>query len=297
MRLIPDRAGRLRRRLIVLAPDRRHTTCFPQSTADASLHQRLLADAQKLRGRIYLADGAIQSSQLSADGRHVQSADEKSWHLLMLDERGRVAACTRYMAHSNNVTFPELMVSSSPIAQSEAWGRSFRGAIEAELALARKRRCSFAEVGGWVTSEALRGTTEAVRMILTAYGLARSLGGTLGVSTVTTRHSSSSILRRIGLGSLLSRGAEMPPYFDPHYNCEMEVLRFDSERPNPRYQSWINECQTYLATAPVICARAGERSLEQIRVAILERFQHTDQTSDVGASLAEPDWERSTGVA
>ena len=297
MRLIPGKAGRLRRKLVVLAPDRRHTTCFPQSTADVSLHQRLLADAQRLRGRIYLEDGAIQPSQLSADGRHVQAADEKGWHLLTLDERGRVAACTRYMPHCNNVTFSELMVSSSPLAQSETWGASFRGSIEAELALARKRRCSFAEVGGWVTSEALRGTTEAIRMILSAYGLARSLGGTLGVSTVTTRHNSSSMLRRIGLGSLLSRGAELPPYFDPHYNCEMEILRFDSERPNPRYQSWIDECQTYLATAPVICAKAGERSLEQIRVAIRERFQHTGQTSNVESSSIEPVWERSTGVA
>jgi hypothetical protein len=297
VRLIPGKAGRLRRKLVVLAPDRRHTTCFPQSTADVSLHQRLLADAQRLRGRIYLEDGAIQPSQLSADGRHVQAADEKGWHLLTLDERGRVAACTRYMPHCNNVTFSELMVSSSPLAQSETWGASFRGAIEAELALARKRRCSFAEVGGWVTSEALRGTTEAIRMILSAYGLARSLGGTLGVSTVTTRHNSSSMLRRIGLGSLLSRGAELPPYFDPHYNCEMEILRFDSERPNPRYQSWIDECQTYLATAPVICAKAGERSLEQIRVAIRERFQHTGQTSNVESSSIEPVWERSTGVA
>ena len=297
MRLIPGRASRLRRRLILLAPDRRQTSCFAQSTADVSLHQRLLADAQRLRGRVYLADGAIQPSQLCSDGRHVQAADEKSWHLLTLDERGHVAACTRYLPHSNNVTLPELMVSSSPIAQSEPWGRSFRRAIEAELALARKRRCSFAEVGGWVTSETLRGTTEAVRMILSAYGLARSLGGTVGVSTVTTRHSSSSILRRIGLASLLSRGAELPPYFDPHYNCEMEILRFDSDRPNPRYQSWIDECQTYLATAPVICAKAGDRSLEQIRVAIRGRFKHTDQTSNVEVASAEPVWERSTGVA
>ena len=134
-------------------------------------------------------------------------------------------------------------------------------------------------------------------MILTAYGLARSLGGTLGVSTVTTRHSSSSMLRRIGLASLLSRGAELPPYFDPHYNCEMEILRFDSDRPNPRYESWIDESQTYLAMAPVICAKAGDRSLEQIRVAIRERFQHTDQTSNVEAASTEPVWERSTGVA
>jgi hypothetical protein len=297
VRLIPSRDGRLRRRLVLLAPDRRHTNSFPQSKVDSSLHQRLLADAQRLRGKIYLEDGAIQPSQVSSDGRHVQPADDNSWHLLTLDERGRVAACTRYRPHCNTAAFSQLAVSSSPIAQSNKWGRAFRSAVEAELALARKRRLSFAEVGGWVTSEALRGTTEAVRMVLTAYGLAGILGGTLGVSTVTTRHKSSSILRRIGLGSLCSRGAELPPYYDPHYDCDMEILRFDSERPNPRYQTWIDECRAYLETAPVICAKAGERSLEQIRVAILERFQHTGQNSIKEEVPTEPAWERSTGVA
>jgi hypothetical protein len=134
-------------------------------------------------------------------------------------------------------------------------------------------------------------------MVLAAYGMARLFGGALGVSTVTTRHGSSSILRRIGGSPLVSRGSELPPYFDQHYNCEMEILRFDSERPNPRYQSWIDDCRTYLQTAPVIYAKSEERSLDQIRVAIRERFHLTPQASEVGTATAEPDWERSTGVA
>jgi hypothetical protein len=261
------------------------------------LHQRLLTDAQRLRGRIYLQDGAILTSQLLSDGRHVQAADQKSWHLLTLDERGRVAACTRYLPHSNTVSFSELTVSNSPIAQSDAWGRSFRNVIEAELALAKKRQCSYVEMGGWVISEGLRCTTEAVRMVLAAYGMAQLLGGALGISTVTTRHGSSSILRRIGGSALASRGSELPPYFDPHYNCEMEILRFDSERPNPRYRSWIDDCRMNIETTPVICAKAGELSLEQIRVAFLGRFRHTGQVSSVETVSSEPVWERSTGVA
>jgi hypothetical protein len=297
VRLIPSVSSNLRRRLILLAPDRCFANSFAKSSVDPSLHQRLLSDAQKLRGRVYLEDGAIQASQLSADGRHAQAADRKSWHLLTLDDKGRVAACTRYMPHANTVSFSELTVSTSGMAQSEDWGRAFRSAIEAELGLARKRQCSYVEMGGWVISESLRCTTEAVRMVLTAYGLAKMFGGALGISTVTTRHSSSSILRRIGGGSLLSRGAELPPYFDPYYNCEMEILRFDSERPSPRYRTWIDDCRDHLETAPVICAKAGDRSLEQIRVAILDRFRHTGQTRTVAADSAEPAWERSSGVA
>ena len=297
MRLIPGNDARLRRRFILLAPDRCHTVPFSEKKIDSSLHQKLLADAQRLRGMVYLEDGAIEPSQLLADGRHVQPADQASWHLLTLDERGRVAACTRYLPHSNAVTFSELNVSRSAIAQSDDWGRAFRTAIEAELGLARKRRCSYVEMGGWVISEALRCTTEAVRMVLAAYSLAQLFGGALGISTVTTRHGSSSILRRIGGGSLLARGAELPPYFDPHYRCEMEILRFDSERPNPRYRSWIDDCRSHLETVPVICAKASDTALEKIRIAILERFQHTSEASNLETVSAEPVWERSTGAA
>ena len=297
MRLIPGSHARLRRKFVLLAPDRRQTISFAEKTVDASLHQRLLADAQKLRGRVYLQDGAIETTQLTADGRHVQAADQGSWHLLTLNERGAVAACTRYLAHTNNVSFDELTVSRSAMAQSNGWGRAFRNAIEAELSLARKRRCSYVEMGGWVISEGLRCTTEAVRMVLAAYSLAQLSGGALGISTVTTRHGSSSILRRIGGGSLLSRGTELPPYFDPYYKCEMEILRFDSERPNPRYRSWIDDCRSHLESVPVICAKAGDRGLEKIRVAIRERLQHTVEVSDLETDSAVPVWERSTGAA
>jgi hypothetical protein len=46
---------------------------------------------------------------------------------------------------------------------------------------------------------------------------------------------------------------ELPPYFDPHYGCQMEVLRFDSRFPNPKYRSWVTEFSSSLTDAPVIC--------------------------------------------
>ena len=297
MRLIPVGGTRLRRRFVLLAPEAGgDTALFSNATADASLHQRLLAEAQKFRGRTYLQDGAIQPAQLRSDGRHVQAADQLSWHLLTLDERGHVAACTRYLAHVNAISFTDLTVSHSALATSDTWALPFRRAIEAELRLAQRRRCSYVEMGGWVISEALRCTTEAVRMVLAAYGLAQLLGGALGISTVTTRHGSSSILRRIGGNSLLSRGVELPPYYDPYYRCEMEILRFDSARPSPRYRAWIEDSKAYLETVPVICAKAAGKSLEETLIAVPERFRHTDQTS-TAVGMDEAGWQRSTGVA
>jgi len=296
VRLIPGRGDRLRRRFVLLSPRRPHSNVFCESRVDASMHRQLLADAQRLRGSVYLQIGAIEPSQLSADGRHEQTDDSKSWHLLTLDERGRVAACTRYLAHPSTVSFSELTVSRSALANAENWGRRFRQAIESELALAKKRRWSYVEMGGWVISEKMRCTTEAVRMVLAAYGLAQALGGALGIATVT-QHGSSPILRRIGGESLLSRGAELPPYYEPQYKFEMEILRFDSSRPNARYSPWVDDCRDHLQTVPVICAKPADKTLEKIQIAVPGSFRHNDVTTNQDANSGEAAWQRSTGVA
>jgi hypothetical protein len=61
----------------------------------------------------------------------------------------------------------------------------------------------------------------------------------------------------------MSQGIEIPTYFDPRFNCEMELLRFDSERPNPRFERWIEELKDYLSGVPVIRGMASsERTRE-----------------------------------
>lgn len=45
----------------------------------------LLAQMQRLRGSVYLDDGAVERPQLSVDGLHQAPEDERSWHLLMVD--------------------------------------------------------------------------------------------------------------------------------------------------------------------------------------------------------------------
>jgi len=41
-------------------------------------------------GRNLFADGAIEASQLTRDGRHSVAADSASWHLLTVDSENRV---------------------------------------------------------------------------------------------------------------------------------------------------------------------------------------------------------------
>jgi hypothetical protein len=240
------------RKSVLLAPAQAETPKqFSTAYRDSEEHGRLLAEAQRLRGRVYLADGAIEPWQLTWNGRHLQAADHRSFHLLTLDDAGKVVACTRYLPHASAVGFSQLGVFRTPLAEDGRRG-SLEKSVESELARARKLGYLYVEMGGWAITEELRCTTEAVRMVVTIYALARLMGGALGISTVTTRHASSSILRRLGGSSLISDPGQSNAYYDPNYRCEMEILRFDSDHPSETYEGAIQRCQNALARTPVI---------------------------------------------
>lgn len=235
---------------------------FHNLEPDNRRYDDLLAEMQRFRGSVYAGDGAVQLEDLTSDGRHAVEVDDFSWHVLSLDQNRRVCACLRYVEEKKARSFDELWVRHAALAQCPTLGSRFRRAVESEMDRARRMRIRFGEVGGWAVAESHRWTTEPLRIILATYGLLQLLGGCAGVATATFRHSSAAILRRIGLASLESDGAELPPYYDPNYRCQMEVLRFDSRYPNPKYREWVSELAADLAHAPVVC-RQGIRSARQ----------------------------------
>ena len=258
MRFISSSISNLQRRFALLAPHALPDAPFRCMAADSERHGRLLAEAQRLRGQIALQEGALDATQLTTDGRHIQEADYKSWHLLTVDDHGRIAACMRYLPHRIGARFSDLLIAHSSIASCKERGGALQAAVEQELAAANKRNCSYVEMGGWVIAEPFRCTSEALRMVLSAYGLAQLLGGALGISTATTQRCSSSILKRIGGERLKSGEKEFPPYFDPQYRCQMEIIRFDSTRPNPRYRKWVDYCSHHLRDTTVVCKGSGK---------------------------------------
>jgi hypothetical protein len=75
----------------------------------------------------------------------------------------------------------------------------------------------------------------------------------VGLATATFRHSSEAILRRIGLETLHVDSRDIAPYHDEQYGCLMQVLRFDSRYPSPKYRGWVSALMGDLANAPVVC--------------------------------------------
>ncbi len=240
--LFPGRAG------ASLAPCEQ----FARLVVDDDEHQRLLAEVQRFRGRVALEENAINPWQLTLDGRHVQPADDRGIHLVGTDCTGKVVSCMRYLPHANTTHWTDLRVFYTPLASDPQWRPVLEEAIGAEMARARQLNYSYVEMGGWVIIEELRHSLEAARMVATAYALARFFGGALGITTATTKHGSSSILRRLGGSSLCAFGRELPPYFDPQYQCEMEILRFDSSQPGKRCAQVVQHCEELLTQLPVI---------------------------------------------
>jgi hypothetical protein len=238
---------------LLLAPAPDVPGLFRHVSVEPSFHDRYLAEMQRFRGSVYLEDAAIQPAELDSDGRQKLAADDRSWHLLTLDQDGRVSGCARYLPHPNHVGFEQLSLYQSALAANDKWSSSVRSAVEAEIGWARYVDLSYVEVGGWALAPKLRWTTAAVRIALAVFALSQALGGCIGISTATIRNSSSSILKRIGGRPLDDQGVELPPYYEPRYGCVMELLRFDSNMPSPRYREWVTQLYRLLLSVPVIC--------------------------------------------
>src|SRR5690242_18702041 len=129
------------RRLVVLAPSQQAAPAG--NSVESGRYDQLLRSMQRLRGRVYLRDGAIKLTQLTADERHVVDADARSWHVLLLTAEDEVMGCARYWSHSPSVSFRNLGVSRCPLTHSDRWGFSFRYAVEQEMISARHQNLAY----------------------------------------------------------------------------------------------------------------------------------------------------------
>lgn len=253
LRALERSAATATERIVFLAPSTASAfDTFQRVEVDANRHAALLHDVQRFRGGIYLKDGAIQAQQLTADGRHHTSEDENSWHMVLLDDQKQVDGCVLYREHDSDVTIDELRVKQCPLAEDPEWRPKFLSAVGGELDRARVEGLRYVEVGGWAVSEKSRRTAGSLALALAVYGFSRRGAGTLAMTTATFRHCSAKILKRLGGSRFEADGTTLPPYYDPRYRCLMELLRFDSRRPNPQYAGLINRIEDTLDKVRVI---------------------------------------------
>jgi hypothetical protein len=282
LKLLERNIAAIEDRLILLAPPSATSVQdgFENVTFDSHRRDELIREMQQLRGSVYLEDGALARHELSQDGLHQTPEDDRSWLLLMVDPDHHVTGCIWYLDHPNTTSIQSLRVRNSPLAKMERWRDTLRVAVESEIARARRDALRYIEVGGWAVSKQCRCKAEGLLLALAGYSLGRHLGGALFITTATVRHSSSAILRRLGGSSLEVDGTAVPSYFDPKYNCEMELLRFDSRSPNAKYTGIVNLLRDKLRNAAVFAS-------DPIGVSSVPRFVRAPQfRSQTGEPLA-----------
>lgn len=233
-------------------------SCLPRQfrnvVSNAAAYDSILSHIQRFRGRIYLEDSAVQPGELTPDGRHVLPIDQQSWHVISIEKNGELSGCLRFLEESNASRFDDLWLHGAAVAHCPSLGPKVRQAVEGEMERARKECLRFGEVGGWAISKHRRCGWEALRIVLSTYGLLQFLGGCIGLATATVRHGSAEILRKIGLASLSAGDMPVAPYYEPQYGCLMEMLSFDSRRANGRFIEWIEELTSGMADASVIAS-------------------------------------------
>lgn len=257
--LLERRVSAIQNQLVLLAPPNRPVPpAFDNAESDPLRREALLARLQQFRGSVYLADGAIGT--LPEDGRHAVPEDLDSWHVLSLDPGGRVNACIWYREYPTAASIEDLRLRNCPLRLHRSWVDPLDRAVQGQLHAARIRQVPLAEIGGWAVAAEHRCTLNGVVLALSAFALGRLFGGALGLATATVRHASAGILRRLGGVPLESGGVELPNYYDPHYRCQMEILRFDSRHPSPRYDSVIDTLMAGLSEVLVLTPASVQRS-------------------------------------
>lgn len=258
-------------RRVLLAPATQTTQTalphFARTAHSSSRHRKLLVTLQRFRGSNYLADGAIQPHELSPDGRHIESIDHDSWHFLTLDPDDQIVSCARY--HENyNPSFESTVAATCALAHHPLWQASLRSAVSGAIHSARSRKMRFAELGGWCVSKHCRNSSQAIRTVLSMYALGEILGGTVGISTATTRHASSAILQKLGGSRLEDGGQPLPTYIEPKYRCEMELLQFDTSKPASRYAETISGLSAAMQASVEVLTASSQISVSRSLISL-----------------------------
>ena len=239
----------------ILAPSRNDVPKALSYSARASeSHQKLMHSLQLLRGNVYREYAGIAATLLP-DGRHWHALDDQSWHILLEDAEGEVVGCARYRPIL--VGFDQLICSKAAVAQSPVTGPVFRAAFAQQFADAKRRGLHYGEASAWALSEKARCSTAAVNIALMSFALAEWLGGGVGLTTASTRHHASLILRRLG-GTPL---AGFAPYYEPMFDCSIELLHFDINQLEGRYQAKLDEMREQVQKTPVLCPAVIEQDL------------------------------------
>jgi hypothetical protein len=210
-------------------------------------YNRWLDAIQQLRGRVYVADGAIPPEVLDAEGRHHDEFDELCWHLLLVGmDSKKVYGGVRHVFHPNGAQPEDLRLYEVVRRMPTALAGAYRRSLSVLMRKASDTGTGFCETGGWVVDEVARGTRQILSLPLSAWAFGQVAGGAYGMCFATDRHVSAGILQRLGGFPLCDGDDPLPPFHDPLYRCPMFALAANLLKPAKRYLPLVLQIADYI---------------------------------------------------
>jgi hypothetical protein len=204
----------------------------------------VIAAIQRLRGSVYVADGALPPSFIEPDGRHRSALDEISYHLTLWN--GKVEGCLRCTLYPSDYPVEKYkvfeLIRRMPIEQAALYGHS----LKKYLAEWECKGFKVGETGGLAINETFRMNAVSMAIPLAGWSLARIKKRQVWIASATERNRSAEILCRLGGWRLKHDGMELPAFFDAAYGCKMEFIGFDSDTLNPKFEEAAKEMENLM---------------------------------------------------
>jgi hypothetical protein len=231
---------------------------FPRSSevpweCDLSRYDRVLERIQQLRGRVYVADGAIPAEALDEKGRHLSQLDDCGWHLYLLDDCGEVLGCVRINQYSYPAYIAQLNINCVLARIDGAAAAQMESGVLRLLDRARQKHRDVWEVGGLAVAPQAQGGIKGVIMACACWALAQWCGNMEVLATATIRHRAAEILCRMGGYPL--PGISQATYYDPYHRCDVQLLSFNPFVCHADYQATISDVKQHLARVGVLTQR------------------------------------------
>jgi hypothetical protein len=208
-------------------------------------YDAVLSEIQRLRGSRYFADGAISAAALDAHGRHVTAEDEKCYHLVL--SNGRVQGCLRLRLHpKSDEQITKYAVYDLIRRMPGELAKKYHAGLEELIRTYCDVGMVVGESGGWAISQDFQGHVAMLAVPLAGWSFSRVLSRQVWIAAATERNGSAEMLKRMGGWRLKLKGEELPSFYDPGYKCQMELLCFDSDILNPKFEPAVRDLQALL---------------------------------------------------
>ncbi len=225
-------------------------------TRDSDLRYDFMFELFKMRGSVYLQDGAISEENLDKFGKYVSPHDKYSWQVLLLDSskkphgglRIRFWDFENIRAHFMQTHAKEL-IDRMDCDNQKVYQESIIRFLDEEM-----RTKFFGEVAGLVITDYEKNSPAALLLVAFCFAFGEFVGGFNALVSATERHYSNRIMRKIGGHRIPHKETKeyLNTFFDSKYNCNMEYIVFESACPAALIQDLCKKIQEKLKTTLVL---------------------------------------------